>query len=218
MTGCTQPSHIRNPYLSLRRFALHRPRDRHRHGRGHRLGFRGGTRGPSGAAAGGSSGGTSCPTFGRPCWTRATDTVPFLAQIGASRARWARRRPGPRRAGGTLGNFPLFAAHGTRATAVVYFELEPGRYVPMHTDSAEEVLLILQGTVEATVGEEAGHLSRGGMVVIPPMVHHQVHNVGNETARVVGFFTAATVVSTFDQPLAPSGERVFDLAQLMEQS
>jgi quercetin dioxygenase-like cupin family protein len=105
-------------------------------------------------------------------------------------------------------NFPFFAAMGNDSTAVVYFEIEPGHYLGTHTDSAEEILLILAGTVEASLGEETGLLSAGQSALIPAMAPHGVRNVGDETARCVGFFSAAEVVSTFDQPMMPFGQQV----------
>jgi hypothetical protein len=44
------------------------------------------------------------------------------------------------------------------------------------------------------------------MAVVPAMVPHALRNVGDETLRVVGFFSSSTVMSTFDQPLMPMGE------------
>jgi quercetin dioxygenase-like cupin family protein len=105
-------------------------------------------------------------------------------------------------------NFPFFAATGTQSTAVVYFEVEPGHHLGTHTDSAEEILLILAGTVEAILGEQAGTLSAGQAALIPAMAPHAVRNVGVETARCVGFFSAAEVVSTFDHPMMPFGQQV----------
>lgn len=104
--------------------------------------------------------------------------------------------------------FPFFAATGNESTAVVYFEIEPGHYLGTHTDSAEEIVLILAGTVEATLGQETGRLSAGQAALIPAMVPHGVRNVGDEVARCVGFFSSASVISTFDQPMMPLGERV----------
>jgi quercetin dioxygenase-like cupin family protein len=49
-------------------------------------------------------------------------------------------------------NFPLFLGTGTKNTAVVYFEIEPGYRLGTHTDSAEEILLILEGQVEVSLG------------------------------------------------------------------
>jgi len=105
-------------------------------------------------------------------------------------------------------NFPFFAGTGTESSAVVYFEIEPGHYLGTHTDSAEEIVLILSGTVEASLGEETGRLSTGQAVLIPAMVPHGVRNVGEEMARCVGFFSAAAVESTFDQPIMPFGTQV----------
>jgi quercetin dioxygenase-like cupin family protein len=105
-------------------------------------------------------------------------------------------------------NFPFFAATGNESSAVVYFEIEPGHYLGTHTDSAEEIILILSGTVEASLGEETGRLSTGQAALIPAMVPHGVRNIGKDTARCVGFFSAATVESTFDQPLMPEGVQV----------
>jgi quercetin dioxygenase-like cupin family protein len=116
-------------------------------------------------------------------------------------------------------DFPFSAATGTKNTAVVYFEVEPGHRLGTHTDSAEEILLILQGEAEATVGDESGRVSAGEMAVVPAMVPHALRNVGDETLRVVGFFSSSTVMSTFDQPLVlmdqpprdepPFGQRTF---------
>ncbi len=105
-------------------------------------------------------------------------------------------------------NFPFFVGTGTKSTAVVYFELEPGCRLGTHTDSAEEILLILQGEAEATVGDEEGHLSAGEMAVVPAMVPHALRNVGDETVRVVGFFSSNVIVSTFDRPMMPVSQRV----------
>jgi quercetin dioxygenase-like cupin family protein len=104
--------------------------------------------------------------------------------------------------------FPYFEATGNEHSAVVYFEIEPGRYLGTHTDSAEEIVLILQGTVEASLGDEVGTLRAGQSVLIPAMAPHGVRNIGSETARCVGFFAAASVTSTFDQPMMPHGTRV----------
>jgi quercetin dioxygenase-like cupin family protein len=105
-------------------------------------------------------------------------------------------------------NFPFYVGTGTKNTAVVYFELEPGHRLGTHTDSAEEILLILEGTAEATVGDEQGRVSAGEMAVVPAMVPHALRNVGDETLRVVGFFSSNVIVSTFDRPMMPISRRV----------
>jgi quercetin dioxygenase-like cupin family protein len=105
--------------------------------------------------------------------------------------------------------FPLSSAEGTASTAAVYFELEPGKRLSRHTDSAEEVLIVLEGAAEATIGEQRGKIGPGGVVVVPAMEPHDVTNVGDRVTRVVGVFSSATVVSTFEEPLIEGGDQVF---------
>jgi len=112
--------------------------------------------------------------------------------------------------GGTLAfGFPLHSAAGTAASAVVAFELTPGAELATHTDSAEEILLVLEGEAEATVGDETGPLRAGDLAVVPALAPHSVRNVGDGTLRVVGFFASATVVSTFAEAAEPGAPQVF---------
>jgi mannose-6-phosphate isomerase-like protein (cupin superfamily) len=67
-------------------------------------------------------------------------------------------------------DFPLNNAVGTESTAVMYFEIEPGHYLPTHTDSAEEILYIVAGTARAHVGDEEAIVRAGDLAVIPAMV------------------------------------------------
>ena len=110
-------------------------------------------------------------------------------------------------------DFPISSIAGAASTSVVYFELEPGEHTGMHTDSAEEIILILSGRAEATVGDERGELGAGGLGLVPALVPHDVRNVGEETVRVVGFFSSGIVVSVFDDPLMPAGKRVVGTPQ-----
>jgi quercetin dioxygenase-like cupin family protein len=97
---------------------------------------------------------------------------------------------------------------GSASTAVIYFELEPGKRLGRHTDSAEEVLVVLEGTVEAVVGEERVRLEPGGMAVVPALVPHDVVNAGDRPARVAGMFSSNTIVAVFDGPWQPIGSNV----------
>ena len=114
-------------------------------------------------------------------------------------------------------NFPFFLGTGTKSTAVVYFEIDPGCRLGTHTDSAEEILLILQGEAEVSLGEKQGRLSAGEMALVPAMVPHGMRNVGDETVRVAGFFSSNVVVSTFDQPMMPFGQRVVGTPPVLEE-
>jgi quercetin dioxygenase-like cupin family protein len=101
------------------------------------------------------------------------------------------------------GTFPFSAATGNKSTAAVYFEVEPGNMLPTHTDTSEELLMILEGEVEVTVGDEQTEASAGDVALIPPMVPHSLRNVGDGKARVFGFFSSNTTMATFEKPLVP---------------
>lgn len=102
--------------------------------------------------------------------------------------------------------FPFHSATGTASSAGVLFELDPGDALATHLDSAEEVLLILEGEGEAHVGEESGRVRAGHLAVVPAMAPHGIRNVGETTLRVLGFFSGSTVVSTFAEGIGPEGE------------
>lgn len=114
-------------------------------------------------------------------------------------------------------NFPFYVGNGTKNTAVVYFELEPGHRLGTHTDSAEEILLILEGTAEVSLGDEQGRVLAGEIALVPAMVPHGLRNVSDETVRVVGFFSSNVVVSTFDQPVMPFNQRVIGTPPVLEE-
>ena len=109
---------------------------------------------------------------------------------------------------------PFNAETGNEDSAVGYFEVEPGNALPTHTDSAEEILLCLEGRVEVSLGNERSQISAGEMALVPAMVPHALRNGGTETVRVVGFFSRVVVESTFEQPLMPNGQRVFSTPSL----
>jgi len=109
----------------------------------------------------------------------------------------------------------LLGVMGSKKSAAVYFELQPGDHLGRHTDSAEESLLILAGEVEVSVGEEKGKLAKGEIAVVPVMVPHDLRNIGKETAKVLGFFGGANnIVATFDEVWLPTNSNVVDTARM----
>lgn len=105
--------------------------------------------------------------------------------------------------------FPMSSATGTAASASVLFEVAPGGHVGVHTDSAEEFLVILEGSGVGLVGEDTAPVRAGQLILVPPMVRHDVTNTGDGPLRVLGTFAGSTVVSTFEEPLSPGGPQVF---------
>jgi quercetin dioxygenase-like cupin family protein len=106
--------------------------------------------------------------------------------------------------------FPINKWAGSRDSAAVYFEVEPGDRLPLHTDSAEEILYLVAGEAEAEVGDERGRLAAGDLAVIPAMIPHGLVNVGKETLKVIGFFSESEIISSFDEPVQPFGAAVLN--------
>lgn len=112
--------------------------------------------------------------------------------------------------------FPLFGAHGTEATATVYFELEPGDTLGRHTDTAEELLLVLEGDVEAEIGGETEKLAEGEIAHVPRMVPHNMTNTGTGRARILGIFGGANhIVATFEKTWLPTDSNTVDTSLLV---
>lgn len=95
--------------------------------------------------------------------------------------------------------FPLLGAHGTENIATVYFELEPGCRLGRHKDSAEELLVVLKGTLDVEIDGVVQRVSAGSIVLVPRMLIHGAVNVGTDTARVLGVFGGANnIVAMFE--------------------
>jgi quercetin dioxygenase-like cupin family protein len=115
----------------------------------------------------------------------------------------------PDRGPGLRAGFPISSAEGTAALSIVWMELVPGGMLSEHTDSAEELLFVVEGEVEASVGSEQGTLRAGEAAVVPALVPHGLRNVSGETARVLGVFSSSTNIAVFTEPHGPAGEQVF---------
>lgn len=111
--------------------------------------------------------------------------------------------------------FPLIGAHGSRDLATVYFELEPGDNLGMHTDSAEELLVILDGELRAIIGQEQSTVSKHSIALVPKMVAHDLINTGHETARVLGVFGGVNnIIATFEKEMLPTNSNIVDTSLL----
>ena len=104
--------------------------------------------------------------------------------------------------------YPISWESGAKNTAVVYFELQPGDHLGVHTHSAEELAYVVEGEVEVTTEDEVKRLGPRSLAVVPAMARHDVRCVGDSTARCLGFFPSASVQSVYDCELDPGGERL----------
>lgn len=103
---------------------------------------------------------------------------------------------------------PISAATGAPNT-LIYLEVDPGRRIPLHTHTSDEVFVVLQGEGIVTAGDEQWHASAGAIAVAPAFARHGWENTGSETLRLAGFFGAGVVGNEFDDPIAPLGVSTF---------
>jgi quercetin dioxygenase-like cupin family protein len=101
------------------------------------------------------------------------------------------------------------SGHGPSAGAVASgssaLEIDPGCWLPTHTDSAEETIAVVAGRALITVGGESRELSVGGLALVPADVPHAVRNSGEETLRFVAVYASTDVVTRYEDEVQPDG-------------
>ena len=74
------------------------------------------------------------------------------------------------------------------ATSVIVAWHKPGEGPPDHVHfKQEEILFIIEGLYEVTVGDETAKAGPGSIVFIPRNVVHRFKNVGGITGRMLGW-------------------------------
>jgi quercetin dioxygenase-like cupin family protein len=67
-----------------------------------------------------------------------------------------------------------------------YVQIEPGRKNPRHYHpNSSEVLFLIEGELDHSVGDHIFHLTAGKSIFIPLGVEHDARNPGSTTARMV---------------------------------
>jgi quercetin dioxygenase-like cupin family protein len=103
---------------------------------------------------------------------------------------------------------PISAATGSPHT-VVYLEVDPGKQIPPHTHTSDEIFVVLQGRGIVTAGDQKWEASAAALAVAPAFVRHSWVNTGSETLKLVGFFGANVLIHEWDAPVAPFGAATF---------
>ena len=98
-------------------------------------------------------------------------------------------------------------ATGAKASGSSILEVEPGCKLPRHTDSAEELIVVVAGAATVIVGHETATASAGAIALVPAGVPHEVHNAGEDLLRFWAVYAAPEVTTTYDEPVQPDGER-----------
>ena len=96
---------------------------------------------------------------------------------------------------------------GAASSGSSVLEVQPGRKLPVHTDSAEEMIVVLAGVAEVQVDEETARVEAGGLAVVPKCVLHEVRNAGDGVLRFAAIYAEPDVVTTYREPVQPDGTR-----------
>jgi quercetin dioxygenase-like cupin family protein len=83
-----------------------------------------------------------------------------------------------------------------REVIQVRVEFEPGEVAPEHTHPGEEIIYVLEGTLEYRIGGKTVTVKPGDVLFVPAGVVHSVKNVGASTGAEL-----ATYVVAKDKPL-----------------
>jgi len=101
--------------------------------------------------------------------------------------------------------FPVTSDQGAAASTVAYYIFEPGRHSGLHADNAEEVIYVADGVGEVFVSGRQVKLEPGEFVVVNQGVQHDVYAYGDVELRLLSFYAAPVVESTFQDPIMPMG-------------
>jgi quercetin dioxygenase-like cupin family protein len=96
---------------------------------------------------------------------------------------------------------------GAEASGSSLLEVPSGCRLPRHTDSAEELIVVLDGEASVTVGSETAAVPAGGLALVPADAPHHVRNSGDGTLRFLAVYAAPDVVTRYDAPVQPDGDR-----------
>lgn len=88
---------------------------------------------------------------------------------------------------------------------LVYLEVDPGKRIPLHTHSSEEIFVVLAGEGIVTAGEAQWSASVGAVAVAPAFTPHGWENTGTEPLKLAGFLGANVLVTEFEAAVAPFG-------------
>jgi quercetin dioxygenase-like cupin family protein len=101
--------------------------------------------------------------------------------------------------------FPLAEDAGAESSSVAYSIIEPGKHTGLHNDSAEEVVFVAEGAGEVFSVGQSQRLEAGQFLVFTAGTDHDIYSQGDVALRLLSFFPAPEVISTFQQVIYPMG-------------
>ena len=77
---------------------------------------------------------------------------------------------------------------GTTSSSLSQSIVGVGAGAPLHTHEADELIVVLEGTLDARLGDEVQRVEADQTLVIPPNIPHGFTCVGPTEARLMTFF------------------------------
>jgi quercetin dioxygenase-like cupin family protein len=99
------------------------------------------------------------------------------------------------------------SGHAGEAMGSSLLEVPAGCHLPRHTDSAEESIVVVDGTAEVLVGDARTTLRAGEIALVPRDAPHEVHNAGDGPLRFAAVYASPDVVTTYETDVQPDGGR-----------
>ena len=98
---------------------------------------------------------------------------------------------------GTADRWTLVSSdNGADSLTVADLVLEPGAIVPVHVHPKEEAMVIVEGELEAILGDQIITVSEWQTVLAPPGVRHGFKNTSGLVARIMAIHPTAHVQRT----------------------
>jgi mannose-6-phosphate isomerase-like protein (cupin superfamily) len=94
----------------------------------------------------------------------------------------------------------MIASAAAGSTQLCIFEqwCDPGLGAPPHLHAVEEVLTVLEGEAEITVGDASVRATAGQSVIIPAGRKHGFRNTGSGTLRVQAILASPVFEAAYD--------------------
>ncbi len=124
------------------------------------------------------------------------DTIKILRNLD-------RKTPDTER--GRVRNYLVRGALGSRSTTIHENIIGIEGFVPWHTHSVEEILILLDGEGECHTESSVERYRPGEIVIVPAGALHSIRSVGSRPLRQLCVFPSANVVTTWKEEEAPRG-------------
>ncbi len=106
------------------------------------------------------------------------------------------------------GQFGMHGQEGARRSPIRFLQIEDGERTDGEPAAQETMLLVLDGVVEISTGDERHIGDRGSVAMIPPFVRYSLRNAGHRPAHLVSLLPQAAIDAVFVAPLKPLHIRV----------